>query len=248
MRTIIVWHNIACDPTDRDRRAGYDGYQPGQPLMRVARYTVEDHDSTPSPVLADQAFRLFNVGDDPEFGVPDPRAVEYRKRGNRSLSKGDVVQVDTRWWACSSRGWLPIEPPTWVVLDTRGSGSLDRAPTGRNEEDMATATVHAGHFAPRDGATPRTFLDLKTKMITRNELARIKEVPPRVEDHEFGAWVHVPPAEADEDRLDADFDPVWADFPNVRAILIRAREMGAYWVNFDRDGYDTIDGFPTFDW
>lgn len=247
MRTVTIWHNIACNPADRDRRAGYDGYQPGQPLMRVARYIIQDNDTEPT-ILAAHAFRIFNVGDDPDFGVPDPIAVNYRERGNRSLSVGDVVQVANTWLACASGEWVPIEPPTWTVHDTHGSGSLDQAPIGRKPDDMALATVHKGLFAPRDGATPRLFLDLKNSMITEIEMARITEVPPRVVDHEYGAWVHVPPAEADEDRLEEGFDPIWLEFPNVRKILVRAREMGAYWVNFDVDGYDQIEGFPTFTW
>ncbi len=75
--------------------------------------------------IAAGAFEIFNVGDDPAFGEPDPRAVEYRKRGNRSLSVGDVVQVGDVWLACASAGWDVIEAPEWVVMDTHGSGPID---------------------------------------------------------------------------------------------------------------------------
>ncbi|HEY0697395.1 MAG TPA: hypothetical protein VGD43_06255 [Micromonospora sp.] len=44
--------------------------------------------------MLSDVYRLFNVGHDPQFGTPDPRAVVYRERGNRSLSVGDVVALN----------------------------------------------------------------------------------------------------------------------------------------------------------
>ena len=54
-------------------------------------------------------FELFNVGEDPAFGPPHPRAVDYRRCGNRSLSVGDVVAVDGRFYACASTGWAALK-------------------------------------------------------------------------------------------------------------------------------------------
>jgi hypothetical protein len=123
MKTVTIWHNLAVSPAVPEHRAGFLGYKPGQPLMRVARYTVPT-DEIDALTIAQAAFHTFNVGDDPEFGAPDPKAVEYRKRKNRSLSVGDVVQVDQTWLACASAGWSEIEAPAWVVIDTYGSGPL----------------------------------------------------------------------------------------------------------------------------
>ncbi len=54
-------------------------------------------------------FELFNVGEDPAFGPPHPRGVDYRRCGNRSLSVGDVVAVDGRFYACASTGWAALK-------------------------------------------------------------------------------------------------------------------------------------------
>ncbi|MBS2537096.1 hypothetical protein KGQ20_30500 [Catenulispora sp. NF23] len=43
--------------------------------------------------ICDSVWALLNVGDDPQAGTPDPRAVNYRRRGHRSLSVGDVAAV-----------------------------------------------------------------------------------------------------------------------------------------------------------
>jgi hypothetical protein len=112
----------------------------------------------------------------------------------------------------------------------------------------STPTIHIGPFAPSDGVTPRIYLDLSTSVVTAPEMAQITEAPPRVIEHEYGAWVHVPPAEADEDQLAEDYDEAWVNFPNLRLVLLKAREMGAYWINLDADGYDTIASLPTFTW
>jgi len=91
------------------------GYEPGQTVTEVFVYTTapkadtHDHDQS----LATEAFELLNIGDDPQFGTPDPRAVAYRAPGNRSLSVGDVIAIDDRFYSCDSRGWreLTEQPP-----------------------------------------------------------------------------------------------------------------------------------------
>ncbi|KOV84793.1 hypothetical protein [Nocardia sp. NRRL S-836] len=79
-----------------------NGYQPGSTVTEVYLYiedALDDH------VLLDRAFDLFNIDPDPELGAPDERAVEYRSRGNRSLSVGDVVAVGDRFYAVDHTGW-----------------------------------------------------------------------------------------------------------------------------------------------
>lgn len=74
--------------------------------------------------VAERAFRLFNVGDDPDFGLVDHRAREYRDRGNRSLSVGDIVAVDGRYYTCTASGWRPITPPPLVCTSQHGTTPL----------------------------------------------------------------------------------------------------------------------------
>lgn len=59
--------------------------------------------------------------------------------------------------------------------------------------------------------TKHIYLDLSTSVITEREMHIIAACPVRVIPHEYGAWVHVPPAEHDEDALSlehpSDLDP-----------------------------------------
>lgn len=86
------------------------GYRPGHPLTVVAEYdTVPDTNAFVADMVAcEEAFRLFNIGDDPTFGEPSEIAVQYRRRRNRSLSVGDVVVVGTNAYAVASFGFDPI--------------------------------------------------------------------------------------------------------------------------------------------
>lgn len=109
-----VYHNIHPDH--------FFGYQPGHPVVLVFETELPTYD--PDANLG-FLFHLLNVGDDPHFGTPDPRAVEYRRRRNRSLSVGDVVWLqDTVWRACASVGWTNIDAPTVVVEETHGTTPL----------------------------------------------------------------------------------------------------------------------------
>jgi hypothetical protein len=59
------------------------------------------------------------VGHDPDFGIPDQRAVAYRQAGNRSLSVGDVVQVDAIWLAVDPIRFRQLtQVPTGIALGT----------------------------------------------------------------------------------------------------------------------------------
>lgn len=123
--------NMRVFHTNNPRDARFD--PPGtHPATEVYRYTVEvselggfglaadldDDDTSNDLCVANHAWMLFNVGDDPEFGKPDPRAVDYRKRGNRSLSIGDVVAVEGRFYQVTGNGWEPL--PDRLLLDPAG--------------------------------------------------------------------------------------------------------------------------------
>jgi hypothetical protein len=87
-----------------------DTQQPAHTVTEVFSYPAQPDDPHPVPF----AYDLCNVGDDPAFfNPPDPRAVEYRERANRSLSVGDVVAVHdergTRWYACASVGFDALD-------------------------------------------------------------------------------------------------------------------------------------------
>jgi hypothetical protein len=114
---VRVYHNI--DPDH------FFGYQPGHAVVPVFTADIPTEEWNPDRVL-EQVFHLLNVGDDPEFGTPDPRAVAYRQRRNRSLSVGDVVWLDDiiTWRACARVGWTHIDPPTVVFQETHGTTPL----------------------------------------------------------------------------------------------------------------------------
>ena len=48
----------------------------------------------------------------------------YRARRNRSLSKGDVVGLEGKFYACASFGWDSIDPPRITTVDLYGTTSL----------------------------------------------------------------------------------------------------------------------------
>lgn len=104
---VRVFHN------NHARGAFLTGYVPGLTVTEVFTYTTSPKAGTSDHEVAEEAFELFNIGDDPEFGTPDRRAVDYRARGNRSLSVGDVLAIDGRFFSCDSNGWhaLTVPPP-----------------------------------------------------------------------------------------------------------------------------------------
>ncbi|WP_461122932.1 hypothetical protein [Saccharothrix stipae] len=116
--SIRVFHNL----NDRALLVGYQG----QPVAEVLAYTGPPSARSHDVDLVEAAFQLCNVGDDPEFGRPDPRAVRYRRRGNRSLSIGDVVAVDGRFYACQRIGWRRIAQPRLMHVRRHGTTPLHR--------------------------------------------------------------------------------------------------------------------------
>ena len=64
-------------------------------LVWVFQYEVKGGND--DLILAD-AWEMFNIGE-------GPTATAYRARKLRSLSKGDVVAIDGRFYSCESVGW-----------------------------------------------------------------------------------------------------------------------------------------------
>lgn len=85
------------------------------------------------------------------------------------------------------------------------------------------------------------YADLSTGHLPQTEMDNIAAAPPRVIEHEYGAWVNVLPVE-DEDEQE------WDEFPVLRCVLAWARGKGARWVNLDRDGDLIPDELPTWEW
>jgi hypothetical protein len=85
---------------------GFMGYRPGQALSRAAAFEMPLYDRGVGRgvvSLLDLVFEQLNV-DDPDAAW----AVDYRNRGHRSLSVGDVVVVGEQAWACEPAGWKPV--------------------------------------------------------------------------------------------------------------------------------------------
>ncbi|MFL0579644.1 hypothetical protein [Dietzia sp. 179-F 9C3 NHS] len=97
---------------DPDRMAMVDGYRTGHPLRHCFQLPLTaDEQAMSREQLAERMFHLFNVGDDPAYGTPDERAIAYRLACNRSLSVGDVVEIDGTFLAVASCGFDVIAPP-----------------------------------------------------------------------------------------------------------------------------------------
>jgi hypothetical protein len=101
---VRVYLNRETDPQGRPLGM-LDGYSP-EHRMSLELETTETAPTVST--VCERMFHLLNVGDDPEFGPVDERAVEYRSRRNRSLSIGDVVEVDGCAYACARSGWTAV--------------------------------------------------------------------------------------------------------------------------------------------
>jgi hypothetical protein len=102
--TVTIWHNVAHDGEGR-HSAMLDGYQPGDPMVRVFTYQA-DPAGRPPEEIADEAFDTFN--DHPRDRDGADLACAYYGRRLGSLSKGDVVAVGEIALAVASLGWTPV--------------------------------------------------------------------------------------------------------------------------------------------
>jgi hypothetical protein len=105
---VTVYHNIARD--DAGHQLGFDGYQPGHPLVAVFTYDANLLNGGPPELLriAEAAFEAFNA--DPEMlaGAQRKLATRYRRRALRSLSVGDVLLVGDTALACDPVGFREV--------------------------------------------------------------------------------------------------------------------------------------------
>lgn len=97
-----------------------------------------------------------------------------------------------------------------------------------------------------------SYLDISTAHLTeaemlaiRDNLPALEDVGPRVIVHEYGAWVNVP---SDSLTMDETDEAAFTEsYPNLRACLERARELGCLWVNFDQDA-EQDPALATYEW
>ncbi|MDN5757920.1 MAG: hypothetical protein L0H59_05220 [Tomitella sp.] len=105
-RVATIFHNAAVD--DEGRQLGVFGYQPGQPMALVFRAGLPD--SLTGAKALESLFEEFNIGDD------RPAGGAYRTvYGLRSLSVGDIVELDGTYYACGSCGWSQQPEPLVAV-------------------------------------------------------------------------------------------------------------------------------------
>lgn len=91
------------------------GYEPGhrvRPAFAAQMPAADPHD------VCEAVFVLLNVFDRPPAGAPDPRAVDYRRAGHRSLSTGDVIAISENAQA----------RPSYYCVDSAGFTELASAP------------------------------------------------------------------------------------------------------------------------
>ncbi|MDQ2816514.1 MAG: hypothetical protein M3Z75_32935, partial [Actinomycetota bacterium] len=115
--TVTVWHNVAFDDQGR-HTAMLDGYQPGDPVVRVFAYQASP--GRPAEEIAEEAFAIFN--DHPGDAAGAELACAYYGRRLRSLSVGDLVGVGDIVLAVSPAGWDPVTGPLTEVR-TRQHGT-----------------------------------------------------------------------------------------------------------------------------
>ena len=127
--TVTIWHNVAHDAEGR-HSAMLDGYQPGDPVVRVFTYQADPAGRT-AQEIANEAFDTFN--DHPRDPDGDDLACAYYGRRLRSLSVGDIMGValdgEVRL-AVAKIGWTPVPGP---LTEVRTSEHGTRPLPGRGE-------------------------------------------------------------------------------------------------------------------
>lgn len=94
---VEIFHNVATDHLGRS--LGFDGYRPEHAVVPVFGYTVAMTDD--QKILA-EAFEVFNIG-------TCARADSYYGLKLRSLSVGDVVKIEDRYYAVARAGFAALE-------------------------------------------------------------------------------------------------------------------------------------------
>lgn len=105
---VTVYHNVARN--EAGHHLGFDGYQPGQPLVPVFAYDLGLLDGGMPELLlvAEAAFEAFNADPDMLAGSQRDLASRYRDRRLRSLSVGDVLRVGDTALACDPVGFREV--------------------------------------------------------------------------------------------------------------------------------------------
>lgn len=118
MKNITVYHN---------QESRFMPYEDGHLLVAVTSHWLEPFAGTTALAIADWAYATFNADlDTLEHGratvggeVTFLAACVYRLLGRRSLSVGDVLEVQdgsaSDWLACEPFGWRPIPRPSRVA-------------------------------------------------------------------------------------------------------------------------------------
>lgn len=115
---VRIYHNTAEDAFGRST-ATVDGYRAGDELVEVFSYEIPGRVAADPVGIAERAYFLFNVGEDPDFGPPQQLAIDYRALELRSLSVGDVVGMGEAFYACGRSGW--------ELADVRASQVAEKA-------------------------------------------------------------------------------------------------------------------------
>jgi len=103
MITVTIWHNVAVD--GQGHHTGMlDGYQPGDPVVRVFTYQADPAGSPEE--TAEEAFAICNGH--PRDARGEDLARRYYQRELRSLSVGDVVTIGEAALAVGRAGWTPV--------------------------------------------------------------------------------------------------------------------------------------------
>jgi hypothetical protein len=104
MITVTIWHNVAVDAQGRPTGM-LEGYQPGDPVVRVFTYPADPAGRTPEQI-AEEAFAIGNGH--PGDARGEDLARRYYERQLRSLSVGDVVAVGETGLAVGRAGWTLV--------------------------------------------------------------------------------------------------------------------------------------------
>ena len=146
--TVTVWHNVALDGQGRPTGM-LEGYQPGDPVVRVFTYQAAPAGSPEQ--IAEEAFAICN--DHPRDARGADLARRYYQRGLRSLSVGDVVAAGEAGLAVGRVGWTLVRGG---LNEVRMSGcgtrplpapSPDEGTPGESPVD-SSGRSRAGHDCP----------------------------------------------------------------------------------------------------
>ncbi|MGV9823478.1 hypothetical protein [Nocardia xishanensis] len=85
------------------------GYSPGAQLVLAYRYTLPAATVGDDRLLLERVFAAFN--DQPVHPDDQLHADAWAAKRLRSLSVGDVVALDDRYYACAPVGWMSIPAP-----------------------------------------------------------------------------------------------------------------------------------------